>query len=94
MDPKSDEENFLGYSTNNRAYRVFNSRTKTIMESINVVIDDVYEDRVPDDDPDVGTSVLETNVPIKVNEFELEKEETEEDEQDQVSTSKGPSIRV
>ena len=25
MDPKSDEEIFLGYFTNNRAYRVFNS---------------------------------------------------------------------
>ncbi|MCH97661.1 retrovirus-related pol polyprotein from transposon tnt 1-94, partial [Trifolium medium] len=29
MDPKSDEGIFLGYSTNSRAYRVFNSRTKT-----------------------------------------------------------------
>ncbi|MCI00728.1 copia protein, partial [Trifolium medium] len=28
MDPKSDEGRFLGYSTNSRAYRVFNSRTK------------------------------------------------------------------
>jgi len=31
---------FLGYSTNSRAYRVFNKRTETVMESINVVIDD------------------------------------------------------
>jgi hypothetical protein len=30
----------LGYSTNSRAYRVFTKRTKTVMESINVVIDD------------------------------------------------------
>ena len=28
MDPKSDEGIFLGYSTNRRDYRVFNSRTK------------------------------------------------------------------
>jgi len=41
MDPKSDEGIFLGYSTKNRVYRVFNSRTKVFMESINVVIDDV-----------------------------------------------------
>jgi len=47
MDPKSDEGIFLGYSTNSRAYRVFNSRTKAVMESINVVIDDVTEERVP-----------------------------------------------
>jgi hypothetical protein len=30
----------LGYSINSRAYRVFNERTETVMESINVVIDD------------------------------------------------------
>jgi hypothetical protein len=30
----------LGYSTNSRAYKVFNKRTETIMESINVIIDD------------------------------------------------------
>jgi hypothetical protein len=40
FDPKSDEGIFLGYSTNSRAYRVFNKRTETVMESINVVIDD------------------------------------------------------
>ena len=44
MDPKSDEGIFLGYSTNNRAYRVYNSRTKVMMESINVIVDDAgYE---------------------------------------------------
>ena len=37
---KSDEGIFFGYSTTSRAYRVFNKRTKTIMESINVKIDD------------------------------------------------------
>jgi hypothetical protein len=40
FDPKSDEGIFLGYSTNSHAYRVFNKRTKIVMESINVVIDD------------------------------------------------------
>jgi hypothetical protein len=40
FDPKSDEGIFLGYSTNSCAYRVFNKRTETVMESINVVIDD------------------------------------------------------
>ena len=37
---KSDEGIFLGYSTNSRAYKVYNKRTKTVMESINVVTDD------------------------------------------------------
>jgi hypothetical protein len=40
LDPKSDEGIFLGYFTNSRAYRVYNTRTETVMESINVVIDD------------------------------------------------------
>jgi len=94
MDPKSDDGIFLGYSTNNRAYIVFNSRTKAVMESINVVIDDVFEDRVHDVESNVGTSVQDTNVHIQLDESEPEKEVTEEVEQDQVSTSKGPSIRV
>jgi hypothetical protein len=40
FNPKSDEGIFLGYSTNSRAYRVYNTKTETVMESINVVIDD------------------------------------------------------
>jgi hypothetical protein len=40
FDPKIDEGIFLGYSTNSRAYRVFKKRIGTVIESINVVIDD------------------------------------------------------
>jgi hypothetical protein len=40
FDRKSDEGIFLGYSTNSCAYWVFNKRTETVMESINVVIND------------------------------------------------------
>ena len=40
FDAKSDEGIFLRYSTTSRAYRIFNKRTKTVMESINVEIDD------------------------------------------------------
>jgi hypothetical protein len=45
FDLKSDEGIFLGYSSTSRAYRVFNKRTETVMESINVVIDDEEVDR-------------------------------------------------
>jgi len=95
MDPKSDEGIFLGYSTNGRAYKVFNSRTKIVMESINVVIDDASVDRVPnvEPEPDVETSVQETNAPTQVNESQSKKKEIEQAEQDHVSISKGPSIR-
>lgn len=39
-DSKSDERIFLGYSSNTKAYKVFNKRTRIVMESINVVVDD------------------------------------------------------
>jgi hypothetical protein len=45
FDSKSDEGIFLGYSTNSRAYRVFNKKTETVMESINVVINNEEVER-------------------------------------------------
>ncbi|KAJ9551027.1 hypothetical protein OSB04_015072 [Centaurea solstitialis] len=36
FEPKSDESIFIGYSYNSKAYRVFNKRTRTILESSNV----------------------------------------------------------
>ena len=40
FDAKSDRRYFLGYFSTSRAYRVYNQRTKTVMESSNVVIND------------------------------------------------------
>lgn len=94
IDPRNDEGIFLGYSKNSKAYRVYNSKTEIVMECINVAIDDVPKEKVLDAEADVGTSVQETNAPVQANEFEPDKEETEENEQDQMSTTKGPSIRV
>ncbi|MCH87106.1 retrovirus-related pol polyprotein from transposon tnt 1-94 [Trifolium medium] len=73
LDPKSEEGIFLGYSTNSRAYRVYNKRNKTIMESINVIIDDLYEEeKIVEDDEDEeapqGTDVT-TNVPNKTSDI-------------------------
>lgn len=51
--------NFLGYSTNSRAYKVFNPITKVMMESINVVDDSIKEAYVTED---VGTSILMNDV--------------------------------
>ena len=50
FDAKSDEGIFLGYSTNSRAYRVYNKRTKTVMEPINVVIDNTIFEKGIDND--------------------------------------------
>ncbi|CAL9021631.1 unnamed protein product [Prunus brigantina] len=40
FDSRSDIGIFLGYSLTSKAYRVYNIRTKSVMESINVVIND------------------------------------------------------
>ena len=40
---KCDKGIFLSDSLNSRAYRIYNLRIKTIMESINVVVDDIAE---------------------------------------------------
>ena len=68
---KSDEGIFLEYSTTSRAYRVFNKRTKMVMESINVVIDDAITN-VANDDSGEGTSSKETIVEIETQDVEVE----------------------
>ena len=50
FDAKSDEGIFLGYSRNNRAYRMYNKRNKMVMESINIVIDDTISEKDVDED--------------------------------------------
>ena len=71
-DAKSDEGIFIGYALNNRAYRVFNLKTLSVMESSNVVFDDtrlksndhdeevIFSDGSPLEEvvvsPNVGTS--------------------------------------
>ena len=64
FDAKSDEGIFLGYSTTSWAYRVFNKRTKTVMESINVVIDDAITKAAIDDGRE-GPSSKETTIEVE-----------------------------
>ena len=40
FDSRSDEGIFLGYFSTSKAYRVYNKRTKKVMEIVNVVIDE------------------------------------------------------
>lgn len=53
QDSKSDRGIFLVYSTNNRAYKVYNQQTRVVMESINVVINDYSNDKRVDDDDEI-----------------------------------------
>jgi len=95
MDPKSDERIFLGYSINSRAYRVYNNRTQVVMESINVVIDNVAKKPVPEVVPGVEAypeiSTQEKVIPETVIERETNSEEAE---LNNAETSQGPSIKV
>ena len=59
---KSDESVFLGYRINSLAYRVYNKRTKAVMESINVRVNDYLS---PSD-----TSRLEDPPMVSVSEEE------------------------
>ena len=43
FDSRSDEGIFLGYSFTSKAYRVYNKRTKKVMETVNVVIDETSD---------------------------------------------------
>ncbi|XP_073120299.1 uncharacterized protein [Henckelia pumila] len=73
FDSKSDKCLFLGYALNSRASRVFNLRTRTIIEYINVIfddyadlkgktiednIDDLLDTVIPQTDSSVVTSVV------------------------------------
>lgn len=90
MDPNSEEGIYLGYSTNNRVYIVYNKCSKVMMESINMVIYDTPEDKeekedeVPPQQTDVPVDVpsKESNIVPEITNF------------DDLQTNKGLSIRV
>ena len=71
FDAKSDEGIFLGYSTTSRAYRVFNKRTKMVMESINVEIDDAIT-KVDIDDEGEGPSPKEPTNEVEAQDIKVE----------------------
>nr|GFC15908.1 Gag-Pol polyprotein [Tanacetum cinerariifolium] len=65
MKEKGDECIFVGYSTQSRAYRVFNKRTRVIMESIHVNFDELpqmaSDQNSSDPAPECQTMALEHN---------------------------------
>ncbi|KAL0548904.1 hypothetical protein IC582_013381 [Cucumis melo] len=63
-DVKSDQGIFLGYSQNSRAYRVFNIKSRTVMETINVLVNDFESNfnqfNIEDDETHVTPEVTST----------------------------------
>ena len=71
FDAKSDEGIFLGYSITSQAYKVFNKRTKTVMESVNVEIDDALT-KVKMVDDGERPSTKEPTVEVEAFNIEVE----------------------
>ena len=71
FDDRSDEGMFLGYLLKRKAYRCFNQRNKTIMESANVRIDEKFrvQERIVDynSDDDVVTKPRNDKVFLDIN---------------------------
>ncbi|WJX48053.1 hypothetical protein P8452_34667 [Trifolium repens] len=100
LDPKSEKGFFLGYSTNSRAYRVYNTKTQVVMESVNVVVKDSSDKE--NEGVDQGTPVSVNaepddgaSTPASMNEADERTIEEDNDESARPqATSKGPSVRV
>ncbi|KAL5578483.1 hypothetical protein UlMin_020182 [Ulmus minor] len=65
FDSKSEKGIFVGYSMNSKAYRVYNFRTKNVMESTNVVIDDIGSQDIPKDS--IENNILESEEELSEN---------------------------
>jgi hypothetical protein len=76
MVPKNDVGIFLGYSTNSRAYRVYNSRTQVVMESINVIIDDATKNKGPEVVPGVE-AYAKTSAQEKITHVTIEESKSD-----------------
>lgn len=65
MDWISDEGIFLGSSSRSMTYRIFNSIAGTIIEYINVVIDDSITEQRMDNEDNVGTSSVQIDETVR-----------------------------
>ncbi|GER55614.1 gag-pol polyprotein [Striga asiatica] len=68
FESKSDIGQFLGYETNSRAFRVYNLRTEVVIKSINVVLDDLFDNVLTSDvsQIDVFEGNMSENSEVKV----------------------------
>lgn len=93
MDLKSEVGIFLEYSINRKAYMIYNTHTKTVMKSINVVNDNLDDKQVVKDEGDV--SPQQTDIPSDVLDkgFDIKTDiETENTDSEETTINKGPSI--
>ncbi|KAL0546131.1 hypothetical protein IC582_016037 [Cucumis melo] len=68
-DARSEQGIFLGYSQNSRAYKVYNNRSGSVMETINVVINDLNSDiKQMNDEEDETPNMSEVRITSIVEE--------------------------
>ncbi|PNX96617.1 receptor-like kinase [Trifolium pratense] len=89
---KSEEGIFLGYATNNKTYRVYNPRTKTMMGSINVVVEDTTGKLTTSVAEDAIASDLSSDEAVEVKQSESDAEAPIPEPTK--TPKKGPSIRI
>nr|GFC84593.1 Gag-Pol polyprotein [Tanacetum cinerariifolium] len=80
MKDKGDECIFVGYSTQSRAYRVFNKRTRVIMESIHVNFDEL---------PQMASDQISSDPAPKCQTMALEHDSSSPDRKCQENVSHG-----
>jgi hypothetical protein len=84
FDAKSDEDIFLGYSSNSKAYRVFNKRTMVLDESMHVVFDEAnpfYVKNAGDDEPNPLDNEASKSIQIELSEKDKEQGDEPKDEE-------------
>ena len=83
FDAKSDEGIFLGYSSNSKAYRVFNKRTMVLDESMHAVFDEAnpfYVKNAGDDEPNPLDNEASKSNQIELGEKDKEQVDEPKDE--------------
>jgi putative salt-induced outer membrane protein YdiY len=79
FDPKSNVDIFLGYSSSNKAYKVYNNRILCLEESIHVAFEESQNDKIIEILDDINESVqylsLNNKTHMGVNNEEMNKDQ-------------------
>ena len=72
LDSQSDEIIFLGYSSTSKAYRVYNKRTKKVMEIVNVVINEALDSDSEKSSEEIPKAILPSEPKVVQEEVDQE----------------------
>ena len=92
FDAKSDKGIFLGYSTDSKAYRVYNKRTLVVEESVHVTFDEhnsLSKNVISDDVEEVEKIQEKLDIQPSSSENPQKEEEVQETSSKQQNANKG-----